>query len=91
MYYLLYFVLKLSLYIALFIIFIHFRFECLCLPGTTGIRCEIDINECDSNPCRWGSCENRIGGYACLCDEGFEGVYCDIEIDECDRFKYDKY
>ncbi|VVC29041.1 Hypothetical protein CINCED_3A018849 [Cinara cedri] len=62
-------------------------FECLCLPGTTGIKCEIDINECDSNPCRWGSCENRIGGYACLCDEGFEGVYCEIEIDECERFK----
>ncbi|XP_050423737.1 protein crumbs isoform X2 [Adelges cooleyi] len=62
-------------------------YECLCMPGTTGVKCEIDINECDSNPCRWGSCDNRIGGYACLCDDGFEGVYCEIEIDECERFK----
>ncbi|XP_050532124.1 protein crumbs isoform X2 [Daktulosphaira vitifoliae] len=62
-------------------------FECLCLPGTTGMKCEIDINECESNPCRWGSCDNRIGGYVCLCDDGFEGVYCEIEIDECERFK----
>lgn len=79
----------LIIYISFYLKLIHFRFECLCLPGTTGLKCEIDINECDSNPCRWGSCENRIGGYACLCDEGFEGVYCEIEIDECERFKYD--
>ena len=26
-------------------------FECQCLQGYTGPRCEIDVNECVSNPC----------------------------------------
>ncbi|KAE9538509.1 hypothetical protein AGLY_005608 [Aphis glycines] len=62
-------------------------FECLCLPGTTGIKCEIDINECESSPCLFGQCENRIGGYICTCEDGYEGVYCEIDINECERFK----
>lgn len=63
------------------------RYECLCVPGTTGVNCEININECESSPCKWGQCADKVGGYACECEEGFEGPHCEIDIDECDRYK----
>ncbi|XP_067213668.1 protein crumbs isoform X3 [Linepithema humile] len=61
-------------------------YECLCVQGVTGKNCEVNINECDSNPCGPGSCMDRIGGYTCECDEGYEGDHCQHEIDECKRY-----
>lgn len=62
-------------------------YECLCVPGITGDNCEININECESSPCKWGNCVDKVGSYACECEEGFEGPHCEIDIDECDRYK----
>ncbi|KAJ8978001.1 hypothetical protein NQ317_004546 [Molorchus minor] len=39
-----------------------FGYECLCVPGVTGQNCEININECESNPCYNGVCSDKIGG-----------------------------
>lgn len=65
---------------------IYSSFECVCVPGTTGIRCETDINECDSSPCGpYGLCTDRIGHYICDCEKGFEGVHCQKEINECEK------
>ncbi|XP_051158624.1 protein crumbs isoform X1 [Leptopilina boulardi] len=61
-------------------------YECLCVQGVTGKNCEININECESNPCEEGTCTDRIGGYTCECNEGFEGEYCQHDIDECKRY-----
>uniref|UniRef100_A0A8D9E0W6 Protein crumbs n=1 Tax=Cacopsylla melanoneura TaxID=428564 RepID=A0A8D9E0W6_9HEMI len=61
-------------------------YECLCVPGTAGGNCEININECESNPCRWGACIDKVGGYVCECEPGFEGDNCEVDINECDRF-----
>ncbi|KAJ8734440.1 hypothetical protein PYW08_013690 [Mythimna loreyi] len=61
-------------------------FECVCVVGTTGSRCELNIDECASSPCENGKCIDGIGGYSCDCAAGFEGEHCEIEIDECQRY-----
>lgn len=37
-------------------------YECLCVLGVTGRNCETNINECESNPCLYGACVDKIGG-----------------------------
>ncbi|XP_025835498.1 protein crumbs isoform X2 [Agrilus planipennis] len=61
-------------------------YECLCVPGVTGRNCEINIDECDSNPCVNGVCQDRIGGYVCECNPGYEGEICQNDIDECEKY-----
>lgn len=59
-------------------------FMCKCPHGFTGSRCELNINECDNNPCRNGAqCLDEKGGYRCICPDGFTGVDCQIDIDDC--------
>ncbi|XP_072048918.1 uncharacterized protein [Amphiura filiformis] len=43
-----------------------------------------DINECDSNPCVNGGCQDGLNQYVCQCNVGWSGTNCDINIiDEC--------
>lgn len=58
---------------------------CKCSLGYAGKFCEIDIDECSSQPCQNnGICTDLLGGYRCNCDAtGFEGINCEIDIDEC--------
>ena len=58
---------------------------CQCSLGYAGVYCEVDINECESEPCQnGGKCTNLIGEYRCNCaGTGFEGLNCEIDIDEC--------
>ncbi|XP_066252818.1 protein crumbs [Euwallacea similis] len=62
-------------------------YECLCVPGVTGANCEININECESSPCQYGTCTDKIGGYTCECEDGYEGTHCEQDIDECKRYE----
>lgn len=62
-------------------------YECMCKTGTIGENCEINIDECASNPCYEGTCKDKIGKYECECNKGFEGVNCQHDIDECSRYK----
>lgn len=57
---------------------------CSCRSGFTGQRCEININECASNPCANGStCIDRINDYTCTCPPGYAGRRCDKPTDRC--------
>ncbi|KAJ8312558.1 hypothetical protein KUTeg_009931 [Tegillarca granosa] len=40
------------------------------------MQCQ-DINECLSNPCNQGECEDRVNGFYCRCSSGYTGEYCD--------------
>uniref|UniRef100_A0A673XJ61 Delta-like 4 (Drosophila) n=1 Tax=Salmo trutta TaxID=8032 RepID=A0A673XJ61_SALTR len=59
-------------------------FTCTCPPGFTGLNCELELQECDSNPCRYGGlCTNLDVGYRCSCPQGFEGSNCEHSLLTC--------
>ncbi|XP_019763330.2 protein crumbs isoform X1 [Dendroctonus ponderosae] len=62
-------------------------YECLCVKGVIGENCQININECESNPCQFGTCIDKIGDYECECEDGFEGTHCELDIDECKKYE----
>ncbi|KAM6916581.1 protein eyes shut homolog [Xenentodon cancila] len=58
--------------------------SCRCPAGFEGSWCEIDTNECGSNPCQnQGGCVDQVNGYRCDCKKGFSGIRCEEDINEC--------
>lgn len=53
--------------------------------GFSGTRCEININECNSYPCKNnGKCIDGPNNYTCDCtNTGYTGYNCDEDINEC--------
>ncbi|KAK3597236.1 hypothetical protein CHS0354_004990 [Potamilus streckersoni] len=49
---------------------------CICKPGFTNTRCDQDIDECASHPCKGANstCINTMGSYVCDCLPGFRNV-----------------
>ena len=58
-------------------------YECDCIVGYEGKRCQTNIDECNSAPCINGKCTDEVNEYRCLCEEGYDGVNCERNIDEC--------
>ncbi len=49
-----------------------------CNPGFTGVRCETEIDECQSDPCQNnGTCTDGLNGYNCTCVPEFFGQHCE--------------
>uniref|UniRef100_A0A7N8WRN9 Eyes shut homolog n=1 Tax=Mastacembelus armatus TaxID=205130 RepID=A0A7N8WRN9_9TELE len=60
------------------------QYTCKCPLGFTGVKCESEINECDSSPCQHnGKCSDLLGRYECQCPTGFLGKNCEVDIDAC--------
>ncbi|CAG2221421.1 unnamed protein product [Mytilus edulis] len=59
--------------------------KCECVNGTWGHCCELQINECSSNPCHHGYCYDRLFSYFCRCRSGYYGGHC--EHGYCDHTK----
>ena len=57
---------------------------CLCPPGLTGSRCEVDVDECVPNPCRHdGECtesKDVINEFECSCTPQWTGKTCTQSI-----------
>lgn len=48
--------------------------SCVCAPGFTGLRCEANIDDCESNKCQNNAtCVDLVQAYHCKCQPGFMG------------------
>ena len=56
------------------------RYYCKCQAGFTGPHCDINIDECISNPCINGECLDDVNRYDCECNEGYWGNDCEKKI-----------
>lgn len=59
-------------------------FSCDCRAGFEGERCEAEVDECASQPCRNGAvCQDYVNSFVCECRAGFDGILCERNILEC--------
>uniref|UniRef100_A0A914W9W7 EGF-like domain-containing protein n=1 Tax=Plectus sambesii TaxID=2011161 RepID=A0A914W9W7_9BILA len=65
-------------------------YTCTCNPGYTEKNCDLDINECSSDPCLLypaapgsANCTQGVDLWECFCNVGFDGLICGNDIDEC--------
>ncbi|CAG2185791.1 Fibropellin-3,Sushi, von Willebrand factor type A, EGF and pentraxin domain-containing protein 1,Fibropellin-1 [Mytilus edulis] len=59
------------------------HFVCNCLPGFIGAVCDVNVQECDSNPCVNGDCVDGYDSYSCTCYQGYTGHNCETSINDC--------
>ena len=67
-------------------------YSCNCTgTGYEGTNCEINVNDCDPNPCQSGGiCTDGINEFTCDCtDTGYEGPTCQVDVNECDTGTHD--
>ena len=54
---------------------------CLFLSGIVGLNCDVNIDECISNPCQnGGECVDQVDNFKCICLVGFSGHLCEVRF-----------
>lgn len=54
-------------------------YSCVCIPGYSGDDCEINIDDCLSEPCLHGTCKDQGPEiYSCICESGYGGDNCNL-------------
>mgnify|MGYP001180613452 CR=1 FL=1 len=67
------------------VIDIFFPFRCVCQPGWIGDMCDVNVDDCDPNPCvNGGQCIDDVNDFSCVCEQGFTGKKCQHTIDYCE-------
>lgn len=55
---------------------------CDCPSGFSGVRCEVNIDDCSPEVCQnGGTCIDGVNTYRCVCAPGFGGEGCEIDLD----------
>ncbi|KAK1790852.1 hypothetical protein P4O66_014704, partial [Electrophorus voltai] len=61
-------------------------FRCFCPQGYTGESCEIDVDDCMSNPCEnGGTCIDKVVSFICLCLPSYSGDMCEKDTEGCEH------
>lgn len=60
-------------------------YNCSCVEGWAGRRCNVLIDTCASSPCVHGNCSVNGLTYECTCEVGYTGVDCEEEADMCEK------
>ncbi|XP_030630544.1 neurocan core protein [Chanos chanos] len=61
-------------------------YRCFCPQGYTGESCEIDVDDCQSNPCQnGGTCIDKVDSFTCLCLPSYSGDMCEKDTEGCEH------
>lgn len=61
-------------------------YTCKCAAGFTGTNCEIEVDDCQQQPCfNGGTCTDMGSTYQCRCPVGFRGQQCESSATSCDE------
>ena len=59
-------------------------YQCECLLGSTGTLCEINFDDCYSNPCQGqATCVDGLQAFTCICPPWSTGETCSTLIGDC--------
>lgn len=59
-------------------------YRCDCLAGFTGEHCEINVDDCQDDPClNGGTCVDQVNSFRCQCVPGYVGRVCQDKVDYC--------
>ncbi|XP_072174323.1 cubilin-like [Diadema setosum] len=64
-------------------------YRCICEVGWTSTNCDVNINDCSTNPCQnGGTCIDDVDGFICQCQSGWAGPTCTDTSVACGGYQY---